>query len=195
MKKLLFSTVLIAFSMNTYADVFDDLDKETMLIDKYCAGGHGRLSEEIITNKDKRTGKIISEQTVTIIYCTDGSRHVVKKENNDNKLSTETAKIHDGVNQINTAMKNKCTFENSFLIGTCKGSQYFYVEEFSSIKRKRLAAFYRFVKKAGDGTTKISDTCVDFKSKNRKLIRCNDMGIVLELDDTNIIKKHNNGRR
>ena len=79
MKRLFFSTVLIAFSITTYADVFDDLDKELAQVDEYCIGGQGIVTEEIITNKDKRTAEIISEKIVTVIYCTDGTRHVAKK--------------------------------------------------------------------------------------------------------------------
>ena len=186
MNKFFFIAVLITFSISTNADVFDDLEKETSLITKYCAEGTGRVSEEIMTNRNKKTGEIISEQTVTVIYCTDGSRHVAKNTNNDNKLSIDTTKILDGVNQKSITKEYTCTFAISFLIGKCNGKQYFYDEKSSSVKIKDLARFYQFVKKNRGGTTDISDTCIDFKSKNRKLIKCNDFGITLETDDTYI---------
>ena len=104
MKKLFFSAVLIAFSISTYADVIDELDRK-------------------IPNREYQ-----------------------------------------------------CTFPESFLIGVCKGNQYFYVEELSSVKKADLAEFYRFVRKSGN--EHISDICTDFK--NKKFIKCNDLGIVLE---------------
>ena len=115
---------------------------------------------------------------MNVIYCKDGSRHVVEKSNNRNKLLKDTAKLLDGSKQKTSTKTYTCTFESSFLMGICNGKQYFYDEELSSIKRKDLSSFYRFVKKSQSDM--VSDTCERFKGESKKLIKCNDIGLVLE---------------
>ena len=101
--------------------------------------------------------------------------------------NTLSADIFDELDREVTIIgekEHKCTFPNSFLIGTCEGEKYYYVEKQSSVKRKDLSKFYRFVKKQ-DESAIISDICSDISSKNstNNTIKCNDFGIVLELGD------------
>ena len=179
LKNHLFIVVLLTFSPPIFADVFDDLDKEIALIEKYCVGGDGRLMEEIISSKVEQ-----------LVYCFNGSKHIVENvENNNKKLSKDNETLKNTLSTNAVGKEYTCTFESSFLIGMCDGNQYFYVAELSSVKRQSLTKFYRFVDKNNTGEP-ITDICVDIapsaKSKKQggNFIKCNDLGITLLLDDT-----------
>ncbi len=179
MKSVLVTIFLLCVANTLSADVFDDLDRELAIIKKYCDAGQGRISEEIHTSRDRQTGTILSETFETVVYCRSGSRHIVVKNEDVNIPESQSDSI-----TLMTKKQYKCTFEKSFLIGMCEGKQYFYVEEQSSIKRKDLTNFYRFVEKQDEDEI-ISDICSDISSKKSTdtLIKCNDFGIVLMRDD------------
>ena len=175
-------TIFLFFGITILlADVFDDLERELVISKKYCAGGVGRVTQELNTKHDIQTGKIISEALEDVVYCRTGSRHVVSKKYDENTSIRELKRL----NLILDAKKYKCIFEKSFLIGMCEGKKYFYVEQKSSTKRKKLTEFYRFVESSNGGEI-ISDTCVDISSKESTdtLINCHDFGIVLMRDNS-----------
>lgn len=178
--------IALSHTATTHADVFDDLEKEAVLIKKYCVSGQGQVNKEINSVRNKRAGEIVSQKMERIVYCRNATRHVA---NDKDKFEVQAAQTVGGLGLLDMSRKpHNCVFADSFLEAMCGQSKYIYMEFLSGTKRKKLPKLYRFVKTTSPQDSSIIDSCYPAppelsKENGGKILKCNDFGVALIRSD------------
>ena len=182
MKKLLFMIIVLSPTATTHADIFDDLEKEAVLVEKYCVSGEGQVNEEMNTVRNEKTNKIVSQKMERIVYCRNATRHVA---NDKDKFEVQAEQTDSGLGLLDMSRKpHNCVFADSLLEAMCGQSKYIYLEFLSGAKRKKLPKLYRFIKASSPQDSSVVDSCYPAppelsKQNSGKILKCNNFGVAI----------------